>query len=329
MISLEDFVTAASANWRRRWRFANRFYCGLILSCAATFAFSNWFPTAVIGLWAGVLWFHWRNETPRCPHCGRNNWANSAWTIATRNCGGCGKRMLAELENSDLDADSRLRLEEFYAWWHWASRPLAARLLAWLFPNKLRDVAPDLAEAIKRGGTCPRCAMALQGITHSCIIVRITGNCGHCGEQILERVPVFPADIVSATGQLLALEDFRAACRSRLKIRMTLLPILFGVVLDGIGLGALLLFLLFGNNQIPHPAWLLVMFAPMILLGSIGGILATRIEGRDARLHCPFCQTDLAGPDLGAGVTASRRCTSCFRRIRAEPNDSMSEVLSQ
>lgn len=330
MIPLEDFVAAASANWRRRWRFVIRFYIWFFLSFAVSFALSTWLPTAMIGLWAGVLWLHWRNETPLCPHCGKNNWANSAWTIATRNCGGCGRRMLTEPSLLELDYDSRLGFEEFSAWWYWASRPRVERILARLFPEKLRSIGPGFAEAVNRGGRCPRCAGALHTVTHSCLVVAVTGNCGRCGEQILREIPELVAAKVRHQDSLLALEDFQAASRSHVKTRFTLLAVLMSAIFAGIGLGALLLYLLVGQARIPNLQWwhLPVFFGPMIFFGLAATIVATKIERRESRLRCPHCYSDLAARDLGAGVIASRRCTNCGQRVLAEPNEAMPKAAA-
>lgn len=130
MISLDEFVAAAAMTGRRRKWIAKVFVAALAVSSACFVAFAFWLPTAadwtiylsapvyMLILFGGMLWLWRRDATPACPHCGKHNWQTPVWTIATRNCCYCGRKILDEPDFCEAWTEWDMTLAEFWTQAH-------------------------------------------------------------------------------------------------------------------------------------------------------------------------------------------------------------------
>lgn len=332
MVPLHDFVTATETTLRRKSQIRIAFFVGFFsaLVCSIILLAVSFQPTAMwvirvstplflVWLFGGLLWTRVVDETPRCPHCGSNNCENAAWTVATRNCCGCGRRMLAEPDVADQECESRLSLDEFLAWvvrGGWSIK----KLLVGTLRNDGRKALSRPQESLARVGHCPFCAGSLHTVRHSCVIVLATGNCGHCGRRILDQMPNPVGDSSISDPDLLSIEDFRAACRSKSRTNLLLVATAVATVTAGIIVGYFLITGLTGSNETIDPQWyhFAVFFGPMIVMAVFTIFFGRELERRDSRWYCPRCNVDLMR-DAGAAVIAARRCVQCGQRVAAEP----------
>ncbi len=177
-----------------------------------------------------------------CPHSGEGLNRHYPLVVATRNCPGCGRRVVEEPEGDgpppltpqQLDAAKQAQ-ERTTSRLCWVA---LAGFLLWfavvvaiaLYRDTIRDavrptadpewvfvvgiVLPLLAglaaalllvkRAERNALRCPHCAAGMQRFGD---LVRLTGNCWQCGRRLVEPLPEAPA------GPLPAVGEFKAALR--------------------------------------------------------------------------------------------------------------------
>lgn len=370
MIPLNEFVAAATTTRQRRVRLALGSTLIFLISAACFVLFAIWIqplasstmtialPVFFIWLFGGALWTILRDPTPRCPHCSKKNTQNYAWTVATRNCCNCGRRILSEPASGDGWIHGGISAPELYAKtvqvrerrWQalsWFSTISAIGFV--LFFVLSRTVMDALSAHFNQGDAvflwalailavlmivlgllgwhvrnvdsrfALRCPHCASQLLNHCSQVLMTGNCSHCGRRIIHQSLQSAVHPGLADDAVLTIETFRAACRLRVKKFMALGAAALGGMIVGIVAGGFLIIFITGSDVIENPQW--YHFAIMYAPMTLALAIAVYFGLKlepDPQLQCPLCKTDLA-KDFGAAAIATRRCTLCGCRLLADP----------
>ncbi|MCI0684940.1 MAG: alkaline shock response membrane anchor protein AmaP [Gemmataceae bacterium] len=369
MLPLNDFI-AGLADFRRR----GRWFGGIALACLVIWLTTMivaglwfrhrrddflWVLFIMIGPWLPAIcagaWLMRRDTRLVCPHCRGSLHQFGPWVVATRNCCGCGRRMLDEpeaapsgvgnlLTEEGIRNPARVELRRELIWIIVAlGTALGLFALAAVFVLSLRSrwedgtaewlpfviLAPTIlileyliwlrwgSRNMDRSLCCPHCAQALVEV---CGVVLDTGCCGHCGGRVLSRPAGPDEDSPHPVTPLTSVGEF---LRLQKRWALTLVILVFGMVfgfVSAMGLGAWIsTFLPGGEQRPPEGAALAVLIAVVAgWLVAFIALLTLFHRRRDPRLNCPHCGKDLTGKHV-AILIATRRCPQCKRTFLAEP----------